>query len=41
MVLIGTLIFSAPILNEDNNEEIVAGSEDVELKTEKDIHIPL
>lgn len=41
IALLGTLIFSAPILNDDDNTDVVAGSERMELKIEKDIHIPL
>jgi hypothetical protein len=41
IVLIGTLVFSAPILNDNASEEMVTGSETTEQKIEKDIHIPL
>ena len=37
--LVVTLMFSAPILNNDN-KEIVVVPEDLERQTEKDIHIP-
>ena len=41
IVLIVTLILSAPILNDDKNKEIKVVPESSELQTEKDIHIPL
>jgi len=41
IALIGTLMFSAPILNDDKKQEIVSGAQNTEQKTEKDIHIPL
>ena len=39
ITLIGLLVLSAPLLNEDK-EEITERSEKLELKTERDIHIP-
>lgn len=41
ITLIMTLVFSAPFLNDDKEQETAIDSENVELKTEKDIHIPL
>lgn len=41
IILMVTLIFSAPILVEDEKQEIVSGAEKAEVETEKDIHIPL
>ncbi len=39
--LVGILIFSAPILNEHEKQEIVSVAEQAQVETEKDIHIPL
>ncbi len=39
MVLVVTLSIAAPILNNDKTEVVVV-PEDLELQTEKDIHIP-
>lgn len=41
ITLIVTLLFSAPILNDDSNTKVTVAPEDLELQTEKDIHIPL
>ena len=41
IILVGTLIFSAPILNEDEKQEIVSVAEQAQVETERDIHIPL
>ena len=41
MTLIVTLIFSAPILNDDENTETVVAPENLELQKEDDIHIPM
>ena len=42
IALIVTLVFSAPILNDDDeNSEIAVVPESTELEMEKDIHIPL
>ncbi|MEM1260654.1 MAG: hypothetical protein AAGH81_19170 [Bacteroidota bacterium] len=40
IVWVVTLIIAAPILNKDK-KEIVVVPEELELQTEKDIHIPL
>ena len=41
IALIVTLVLSAPCFNDEQKENIVADSDKIELKTEKDIHIPL
>ncbi|BFP41561.1 hypothetical protein FGF1_24060 [Flavobacteriaceae bacterium GF1] len=38
---VGTLIFSAPLLNDTEDKRIVVAAEEVELKTENDICTPL
>ena len=41
IALIVTLVISAPFFNDEQKENIVADSDKIELKREKDIHIPL
>jgi len=41
LVLVGTLIAAAPILNENDDDTKIVEAENLEVTQDKDIHIPL